>query len=84
MMMRWVGHVARKGECFQVENSQVRNRLEDIGVDGMIILKWILKKYKGRIWIGFIWLMIGSGGGGLVKTVMNLWVPENVDNFLAN
>jgi hypothetical protein len=29
----------------------------DLGVHGMIILKWILKK-KSFMWIGFIWLRI--------------------------
>jgi hypothetical protein len=65
MILRWVGHVARKGECFQDKNVQERDGLENIGVDGTIILKWILKMYNGRVWIEFIWLMIGSGGGFL-------------------
>jgi hypothetical protein len=25
-------------------------------------LKWILRKYGGRVWTGFIWLRIGTGG----------------------
>jgi hypothetical protein len=28
-----------------------------------IILKWVLRKYDGRVWIEFIWLRIGTGGG---------------------
>jgi hypothetical protein len=28
-----------------------------VDVDG---LKWILGKYDGRVWIGFIWLRIGN------------------------
>jgi hypothetical protein len=28
-----------------------------------IMLKWILKKYDGRVWIGLIWLRIGTNGG---------------------
>jgi hypothetical protein len=26
----------------------------------MILLKWILNKYTGRMWSGFIWFKIGS------------------------
>jgi hypothetical protein len=36
---------------------------EDIGVDGRIILKWILRNSGGRACTGFIWLRIETGGG---------------------
>jgi hypothetical protein len=36
----------------------VKNRLEDLGADGKIILRIILKKWAGRVWTGFIWLGI--------------------------
>jgi hypothetical protein len=39
-----------------------KNHPEDLGVDGMIILKRILGKYVG-VRTGFIWLRIGTGGG---------------------
>jgi hypothetical protein len=34
--------------------------LEDLAVDGRMILKWMLQKREGLN--GFIWLMIGTGG----------------------
>jgi hypothetical protein len=27
------------------------------------ILKWILERYDGMVWIGLIWLRIGTSGG---------------------
>jgi hypothetical protein len=29
-----------------------------------IILEWILGKYCGNVWTGFIWLRIGTNGHG--------------------
>jgi hypothetical protein len=33
---------------------------------------------------GSIWFRIGTGGGVLVNTVMNLWVPYKAGNFLSS
>jgi hypothetical protein len=41
-----------------------RDHNEYIGVDGMIIFKWI-KKSDGKTWSGLLWLRIGTGGGRL-------------------
>jgi hypothetical protein len=42
-----------------------RNKFDDPGEDGSIILKWIFRKRDGPAWIGSIWLRIGTGGGHL-------------------
>jgi hypothetical protein len=48
---------------FWSENLKVRDQSEDLHVDGRIILEWILVKYIGKVWTGFIWLRIGTSGG---------------------
>jgi hypothetical protein len=65
--MRWIGHIARMGRsgmhtgfCW---GSQKKGDLwEALDVGGIIILKWILEKYDGILWIGFILLRIGASG----------------------
>jgi hypothetical protein len=45
---------------FQSKNLKGRDHLEDLSIDGSVILKCVLKKYGVRMWTGFIWLRIGS------------------------
>ena len=40
-----------------------RGHLEDIRVDGRIILIWIFKEWDRKAWIGMICARIGTGGG---------------------
>jgi hypothetical protein len=48
---------------FQWESLREEDHLEDPGVGGRIILKWILEKWDGIVQFGSIWLRIGTGGG---------------------
>jgi hypothetical protein len=36
--------------------------LEDLDVDGRIILEWISGKLCGKVWTGFIWLRMDTSG----------------------
>jgi len=42
-----------------------RRPFGSLGVDWMIILRWISRKWNVEIWTGSIWLRIGTGGGHL-------------------
>jgi hypothetical protein len=61
---------------------RLRGHLEDPGVDGRIMLRWIFKKWdEGIDWIDLardldMWRDI-------VNEVMNLRVPQNLGNFLT-
>ena len=46
-----------------VRKPEGKNHLEDQGVDGRIILRWIFRKWNVRVWAGSMWLRIGRGGG---------------------
>ena len=41
------------------------DHLEDIGVDGKIILGWIFRNKDVEARTGSMWLIIGTGGGHL-------------------
>jgi len=48
-------------------NLNERDYLENLDVDGRIIVKYILKKYGGRVWTGFVWLGKGASGALLCE-----------------
>jgi len=43
--------------------SEGTSHLEDPGVDGRIILRWIFRKWDVEEWTESSWLKIGTGGG---------------------
>jgi hypothetical protein len=56
-----------------------RDKLEDIGEDGRILLKRILQKYGGKEQTGFI-----CRRRALVHTIMNLQVLLEAGSLLAS
>jgi len=63
--MRWVGQIARWDmiTTFWSENLKGNVHSTDLGVDGRIILEWILREWGGVAWTGFVWPRMGASGG---------------------
>ena len=62
--IRWLGHVARMGERRGLYRVLV-GKPEGKRPLGMIILRWIIRKWDVVLWTGSSWLRIGTGGGRL-------------------
>ena len=66
--MRIMGRVCGSGEAYTLfwwRNLRERDHFEDPGIDGRIILRWILRKWDLEVWTGWIKLRIGIGCGHL-------------------
>jgi len=64
-------------------NLRERVHLEDPGVDGIIILKWIFRKWDGGLeWIGLA--QDRDRWQALENAVMNLPVPQNAGHLLTS
>jgi len=48
-----------------VRKHEEKIHLEDLGVDGDIMLRWIYRKWDVGRWTGLSWLRIRTGGGHL-------------------
>jgi hypothetical protein len=57
------------------EKSERKNHLEDLGIDGKIILELILWKQGWKLCTGCMWLTTGTSGRLFVNMLMNLQVP---------
>ena len=76
--VRLAGHVARVGTGrvhtgLWWGNLTLRDYLEDLSLDEWIILKWTLKSYAVREWIGLMWLMIWPNGSLLRGNFVTRW-----------
>jgi hypothetical protein len=45
-------------KCVHSFSWKVRDHVKYLGLDGVVILKWILQKWDVREWTGFVWLRI--------------------------
>jgi hypothetical protein len=48
---------------FRLGNLKEGDHLRDPGVDVMIILRWIFRKWDLAVWTGSSWLRTGTVGG---------------------
>jgi hypothetical protein len=62
-----VESIGERRSVYRVLEGKPRGKsyLEDQGLDRMIILRWIFKKWDGGARTGYSWLRIGKVGGHL-------------------
>jgi hypothetical protein len=53
------------------EKPEGKKSLEDLGIDGWIMLNWISRQWVGEAWTGPMCVRIGTA---LVNTLMNIGV----------
>jgi hypothetical protein len=77
---------------FWLQNLKERRHFDRLGVNGRIILNWILNRQGGTTWTGFIWLRIGTGRsqlpcdlrrGSAAVRLLGSWVRIPPDTCLS-
>jgi hypothetical protein len=65
-------------------NLRETDHLENRGVDGRIILRWIFRKWDVGAWTGSSWLRIGTGFGKCGKCCYETSGSIKCGNFLTS
>jgi hypothetical protein len=87
--MRWAGHVARRRGIDGVWWGYLgeTGHLEDLNLDGRILLRWIFRKWDGDERDGVDWTDLAEDRDSwkeFVNAAMNFRVSQNVGNFLTS
>jgi hypothetical protein len=64
-----------------VRKPEGKNHLQDLNIDGRIILKWIFKNTV-RMWTGFIWLRTESSGNELTGSIKGEKISDQLHDYL--
>jgi hypothetical protein len=63
--MRWGGACSTYGGKWRWGKLRERDHLEEPGIDGRLILRWIFRNWNVREGTGLIWFSVGTGCGQL-------------------
>jgi hypothetical protein len=64
-------------------NLKERGHVEDVGIDGRVILKWILRKWDAGMDLSCV-AQARNRWPAVVKAVMNLWIAQNAENIVSS